>query len=305
MAANVRGNVAQIQAEEAGQIKVRTHMQRALMRLRRDRLTLVALAVLGTITLLAILAEPITLYMLNTTYATEDLTNNFTLPGNEHLLGTDEKGRDVFSRLLYGTQVSLRIAFFAAILSLGIGVTLGMITGYYGGIVDDFLTWFITTLNSIPSLFLLLIIASILKPDSTTLIFVLGFLGWTGTMRLVRGESLSLKEREFIIAARAMGASSLRIMFQHILPNLISLVVVTLAIDVGGLILTEAALSFLNFGIAPPEPSLGNMLTRSSDYYRTAPHLVVIPGLVITIIVLCLFVIGDGVRDALDPTINP
>jgi peptide/nickel transport system permease protein len=305
MAANVKTNVAQLQAEETGQIKVRTHMQRALMRLRRDRLTLVALAVLGVITLLAVLAEPITLYVLNTTYASEDLGNNFTRPGSDYLLGTDEKGRDVFARLLYGTQVSLRIAFFAAILSLGIGVTLGMITGYYGGIVDDFLTWFITTLNSIPSLFLLLIIASILEPNSTTLIFILGFLGWTGTMRLVRGESLSLKEREFIIAARAMGASSLRIMFQHILPNLISLVVVTLAIDVGGLILTEAALSFLNFGIAPPEPSLGNMLTRSSDYYRTAPHLVIIPGLVITIIVLCLFVIGDGIRDALDPTINP
>lgn len=305
MAATVNKNVAQLQTEAEEHIRVRTHWQRALMRLRKDYLTIVALIVLAFITILALLAEPITLNVLQTTYAAEELSNTFTPPNNEHFLGTDEKGRDVFARLLYGTQISLRIAFFAAILSLSIGVTLGMITGYYGGVVDDFLIWFITTLNSIPSLFLLLIIASILAPNSTTLILILGFLGWTGTMRLVRGETLSLKEREFIIAARAMGASSLRIMFQHILPNLISLVVVTLAIDIGALILVEAALSYLNFGIAPPEPSLGNMLTRSQDYYRTAPHLVVIPGLVITVIVLCLFIIGDGVRDALDPTINP
>jgi peptide/nickel transport system permease protein len=313
-------NVAHLDMGEAEKIKSRTHMQRAIRRLRKDYLTLAALFVMAVLTLLVMFAQPISQQILRYDPVSENLENIFAKPSAEHLLGTDNKGRDHLTRLLYGGQISLSIAFFAAMISLTIGVSLGLVAGYFGGVLDDFLTWLITTLTSIPGLYLLLIIngvvAAIVQDRAQdmpswlaellrgpfTLIIVLGVLGWTGTMRLVRGETLALREREFVVAARAMGASSSRIMFQHIFPNLISIVVITLAIDIGALILTESALSFLGFGINPPTPSWGNMLTKAQDAITQGPILVIMPGLLITTTVLCLYVIGDGVRDALDPT---
>jgi peptide/nickel transport system permease protein len=160
----------------------------------------------------------------------------------------------------------------------------------------------IATLTSIPSLFLLLIVAAVLSPSPETLILVLGLLGWTGTTRLVRGETLSLREREYTVSAKAIGASSRRIMFSHILPNVFSVIVITLAIDIGALILAEAGLSFLGLGIKPPTPSWGNMLTKSQEFFTRGPFLVWPPGIMIFLTVLCMYVIGDGVRDAFDPT---
>jgi peptide/nickel transport system permease protein len=284
----------------------------ALRRLRRDKLTLSALAVLLIITVVCFSA-PLFANALNVSYTRTNSNNTFAQPFtslevglNElpsyHVLGTDDLGRDHFSRLLYGGQVSLRVGFLAAALALSIGVTLGIITGFYGGWIDDIVNWVISTLNSIPSLFLLLIIAAVLQPSPETLIIVLGLLGWTGTTRLVRGETLSLREREFVVSARAIGASPLRIMFSHILPNLFSVIVITLAIDIGSLILSEAALSFLGLGIKEPFPSWGNMLSKSQEYFTRGAHLVFFPGIMIFVTVLCLYVIGDGVRDAFDPT---
>lgn len=296
--------------EPEGHVRRLTHMERAARRLSKDYLTLLSIAVI-TILALASYAAPFYLPLFNLDPFQENLQKIYATPDSTNYLGTDDKGRDHFARLLYGGQVSLTIAFSAAILSLIIGVSLGLITGYYGGVVDDFMTWFITTLNSIPSLFLLLIVSSVLRNSEffgikgsspIILIGLLGLLGWTGTTRLVRGETLSLREREYIIAARAMGASDLRIMFLHILPNLISLVIITLAIDIGSLILVESGLSFLGFGINPPTPTWGNMLSESQDFFRQAPHLVFGPGILITITVLCLYTMGDGFRDAFDPT---
>lgn len=296
--------IAQLEAEQMEQLKSVTHWQRALRRLRRDYLTLVALAVLGLLAGLAILAEPISKNILGIDPFRENLQKTFAMPDDVNRLGTDNKGRDHLARLLYGAQISLSIAFAAAILSLTIGVSLGIITGYYGGVIDDIMIWFITTLGSIPQLFLLLIVSALFTPGPVTLTLILGLLGWTGTLRLVRGETLGLREREFVVAARAMGASDWRLMFQHIMPNLISLVIVTLAIDIGALILVESALSFLGFGVAPPVPTWGNMLSNSQEFFRKAPHLVIMPGVLITITVLCLYIIGDGIRDALDPTVS-
>ncbi|MEO8397755.1 MAG: ABC transporter permease, partial [Chloroflexota bacterium] len=226
--------------------------QVALRRLRRDRLTLLALGVVALMAILAIGARPIS-DALGVSYQRTDPNMTFAPPLSPgHILGTDDLGRDHLSRLLFAAQVSLSVGFIAAILSLSIGVSLGILTGYYGGIVDDIVTWVISTLNSIPSLFLLLIVAAVLQPSPTTLIIVLGFLGWTTTTRLVRGETLSIREREYILSARAVGATPVRIMFVHILPNLFSIIIITLAIDIGGLILVEAALSFLGLGIKPP-----------------------------------------------------
>lgn len=286
----------------------------ALRRLRRDKLTLLAIAVLAFLAVASFTA-PITTGLLGVNETRTDSTKRFLLPltwapptdpipGREqvlHLLGTDDLGRDHFARLLYAGQVSLSVGLLASTLSLTIGVSLGILTGFYGGIIDDIVNWVIATLNSIPQLFLLLIIAAVLQPSAGTLIIIFGFLGWTGITRLVRGETLSIREREYVVSARAVGASPFRIMFAHILPNLFSVIVVTLAIDIGSIILAEAALSFLGLGIKPPTPSWGNMLTDAQSYFTLGAHLVVMPGLLIFITVLCLYIIGDGIRDAFDP----
>lgn len=312
---------------------------KALRRLRTDKLTLSAIAYFVIITVMCFSA-PLFESALKVTYDRTRVIDSFlplcipalgigvnyerasSLPVRElvagqpncdpsHILGTDDLGRDQFVRLLYGGQVSLRIAILAAAISLFIGVGLGIYTGYYGGAVDDAVTFIITVLSSIPTLFLLLIVSSVVLqnkeltariPSDTLLVLILGFLGWTGITRLVRGETLSIREREYIVGAKAMGAGPARIMFAHILPNLISIVVITLAGDIGGLILTEATLSFLGLGVAIPQPSWGNMLSQAQTFFNYGVHLVIIPGLLIFTTVLSLYVIGDGIRDAFDPT---
>jgi peptide/nickel transport system permease protein len=232
-------------------------------------------------------------------------TPSFLMPGAPgHVLGTDDLGRDHLARLLEAGQISLLIGFLAAFLSLVIGVSIGLFTGFFGGIVDDIVIWIITTINSVPLFFIILIIASLLpaKFGATSLIVVLGFLGWTGTTRLVRGETIGLREREFVISARAVGATRFRIMFSHILPNLISIIVINLAIDIGVIILVEAGLSFLGVGVKPPTATWGNMLTNAQTFFTHGPHLVFWPGFLIFLTVLCLYVLGDGLRDAFDPT---
>lgn len=280
-----------------------TMWQRGFRRLRRDRPTMAAMfTVLGfaVITLLA----PLVSAALNVDPNEINVTNNYApLFSEGHLLGTDELGRDHLSRLLYGGQVSLGIAISAALLSLVIGLPIGVFAGYYGGKLDDFINWFIITLNSIPFLYLLAIISALLSPTPLTFVAILGTLGWTGTTRLVRAESYSLKQREFVIAAQALGASNLRLMFQHIVPNIFSLLIVSLALTMGSLILTESALSFIGFGIKAPTPTWGNMLSGGFDYMRRAPHLLVLPGMLIAITVFCFYLIGDGLRDAFDPKI--
>lgn len=295
-------NVARLDIKDEISYRSESLTRKAIRRILRDRLTMAALSVLLVMSLLAILAPVISEQILGVDYTRAQPINNFLPIGTPgHILGTDDLGRDHLARLLYAGQVSLGIAFLAAGLSISIGVSLGILTGYFGGIVDDLVIWLITTLTSIPSLFLLLIISAVLSPGPLGLILVLGFLGWTGTTRLVRGETLSLREREFVIGARALGASNIRIMFVHILPNLVSIITISLALDIGALILVESGLSFLGFGIQPPIPSWGNMLTDAQTFMRRAPHLVIAPGLLILVTVLCLYLIGDGLRDAFDP----
>jgi peptide/nickel transport system permease protein len=252
--------------------------------------------------MLALLAPVITNSILQVDHLRPNIENNYLPIGSPgHILGTDDLGRDHLARLLYAGRVSLGIAFSAALLSLSIGIAIGVFTGYYGGVVDDITIWFITTLNSIPQLFLLLIVAALLSPNATSLVLVLSLLGWTGATRIVRGETFSLKQQEFVIAARALGASDVRIMFVHIVPNIISLLVISLALTIGNLILVESTLSFLGFGVKAPTPTWGNMLSGGLDLVRRAPHLVFAPGLLIFATVLCLYIIGDGLRDAFDP----
>ena len=274
----------------------------ALARLWGDYLTLFAIAVMALLTLLSI-GAPIITSILNVDPNTTDASASQFLPpfSEGHLLGTDNLGRDHLARLLYAGQVSLFIGFMSALLSLVIGVTLGILTGYYGGIIDDVVNWIITTLNSIPGFVLLIVISAAFRPDASSLILVIVVLTWTPTTRLVRGETFSIRAREYIVSAQAIGASNYRIMLVHILPNVFSLTIVTLARNIGLVILIESALSYLGLGVQPPTATWGNMLSKSREFLAQ-PHLVILPGSLITIVVLCLYIIGDGLRDAFDPT---
>ncbi len=196
------------------------------------------------------------------------------------------------------------MGFFAALVLLVVGVSLGLVAGYLRGVTDDTVTFGVTVLNSIPQLFLLLIIAALFSPSPPVLVLILGILGWTGTGNFVRGQTFAIREREFVTAARTIGAGTARIMTRHILPNVLPLIFVLAAIDVGQLILTESALSYLGLGIQPPTPTWGNMLTNARDYLSRAWWLVLPPGIAIFLTVLCLYLIGDGLRDALDPRLR-
>jgi peptide/nickel transport system permease protein len=221
-----------------------------------------------------------------------------------HILGTDDIGRDQLARLLYGGRISLSIGFLAAIITIFVGIAIGLSMGYFGGRLDDFLNWMITTLDSLPTLYLLIIISALFQPSPEALIFVLAVTGWTGAARLVRGQTISLRDREFVISARSLGASAPRIMYLHILPNLISILAIALASSIGGLILAESTLSFLNLGVQPPTPTWGNMLSKAQSFFTRGPHMAIVPGTLIFLTVLSIYTIGDGVRDAFDPTVN-
>ena len=277
--------------------------QLALRRLRQDKLTLVAVTVLFILGGLSLFAPVISSGLLQVDPNETDAAESQFLPLGSvgHLLGTDNIGRDHLSRLLFAGQISLGIGLASAFLSFFIGISLGVITGYYGGWVDDVINWLITTVTAIPGLVFLLLVAALFSPGPWTLIFVLAFLTWTTTTRLVRGETLSIRERDYIVSARAAGATDLTIMTRHIVPNLFSLTIVTLAINIGNVILIESALSFLGVGVQPPTATWGNMLSNSQSFFKKGPHLVIFPGLLIMITVLCLYVIGDGLRDAFDP----
>lgn len=279
--------------------------QTALRRIRQDRLTLIAIAVLVFLTAVTFMA-PIITASLNISYTQPNVDLKLLPVGSEgHPLGTDHLGRDMLARLLYGGRVSILIGIAAATISIFIGVTLGLLTGFYQGgplgFIDDGLMWLITTLNSIPTLLLLILLASVLAPTIPTLIFVLTLVSWSGTMRLIRGETLTARESEYVISARAIGSSAIRIMFAHILPNTLSVLLTNLMIQIGTLILVEAALSFLGLGVRPPEPSWGNMLTDAQAHFRQGAHMTILPGVLIVITVLSLYLLGDGLRDAFDP----
>jgi peptide/nickel transport system permease protein len=281
--------------------KQRYFWQDAVRHIRRDFLTIVALVGLIVLTLACLLGPIIVENVLHIDVNRTNIVQRYQPPGELHLLGTDNLGRDQFLRLLYGGRVSLAIAYFASFLSILIGVTVGMFAGFYGGWVDDVIIWLINTLESIPAIFILLTASTIWSPSPSVLILILSALGWVGTCRLVRGEVIALRERDYIQAARALGAPNIRLMFNHILPNVISTVIVSLTISAGVLILIESGLSFLGLGVQEPTPSWGNMLIDARTYFAKGTYLVIWPGAMIAITVLFFYILGDGLRDALDP----
>lgn len=279
----------------------------AFYRLRHDLTTMIALGVLGAFVILALAADVLADHVFRISYSTQDLLGTFKKPTLAEpwlWFGADNLGRSEIVRLLYGARVSLAVGFCAAFFQFTLGLLLGVSAGYFRGRWDDIVVWLISTLNGIPTLYLLIIVGLLFRLDPVSLAIFIGLLGWTGEANLARGQTFSWKEREFVVAARTIGASPWRIMTQHIVPNILPLMVVVAMITIGGVILAESALSYLGFGIQPPTPSWGNMLTGATGFYYKGPHLIVFPGLAISITVLCLYLVGDGLRDALDPRLR-
>ncbi len=233
-----------------------------------------------------------------------DVSLKLKPPSTRHYLGTDQLGRDVFSRMLYGSRVSLSVGFVAVAISILIGILVGALAGYYGGWVDSLLMRFVDVMLCFPSFFLILTVVALLGPSLFKVMVVIGITSWMGTSRFVRAEFLTLRERDFVQAARALGVRDRRIIFRHILPNALAPVFVTATLDVATAILVEAGLSFLGFGVQPPAPSWGNILTEGRIYIFDAWWLTVFPGLAILITVLSFNLLGEGLRDALDPRLR-
>src|SRR4030042_1428933 len=225
-------------------------------------------------------------------------------PSFQHLLGTDQLGRDIFSRMLYGSRISLSVGFVAVAISIFIGVLVGALAGYYGRWIDSLLMRFVDTMLCFPSFFLILAVVALLGPSIFNIMVVIGVTSWMRTARFVRAEFLSLRDRDFTQAAMALGVRDSRIIFRHILPNALAPVFVTATLKVASAILIEAGLSFLGFGVQPPAPSWGNILTEGRTYIFDAWWLTVFPGLAILITVLTFNILGEGLRDALDPRLR-
>ncbi|TDI55168.1 MAG: ABC transporter permease [Alphaproteobacteria bacterium] len=283
-------------------------------RFRQHRLAMLSAVLLVFIAAMALSAPAIEAAMgLDATRV--DLFNQYAPPGAAHWLGTDEAGRDVFLRLLYGGRISLLVALVAAFAAAVIGTSIGLCAGYYGGRLDALLMRTTDGVIALPVLPLLIVLAAIdlnkvgvpaAIADSEIvslyrMMFIIAIVGWTTVARLVRSATLSVRSREFVRAAEAMGARPLRIMARHILPNVVSPIIVATTLSVGGIILLESVLSFLGLGIQPPTPSWGNMLTNAQELITRAPQLAVYPGLIIFVTVIAFNFLGDGLQDALDP----
>ena len=222
-------------------------------------------------------------------------------PSREHLLGNDHIGRDVLSRLIYGTRVALIVGIVSSLIAMSIGVTIGALAGFFGGKIDSFLSRIVETLMSFPTLVLLITLSAVVGPSLTMVVIAIGTTVWASYARVVRADIMSLRGRDFIIAAEAVGATSRRVVFRHLIPNVLGPIVVLASLSIGNLIILESALSFLGVGVTPPTASWGGMLSDGRAYIRTYPHISLVPGIAITITVLAFNLLGDGARDALDP----
>jgi len=292
----------------------RSMAARMARRFLQHRLAVTSLAFLVLLALAA-LAAPLVEHALGVDSGTTNLFARFAEPSAAHPLGTDELGRDVLARLLRGGRVSLAVGLAAAVFAAAIGTALGLMAGYFGGRLDAFLMRFTDGVIALPLLPLLIVLAAVdleklgLSADLAQsgdvslyrIIVIIALFGWTQVARLVRAEALRLRAREFVTAARAMGASPWRIMAVHILPNAISPIIVATTLSMGSIILFESTLSFLSFGIQPPMASWGSMLTNAQEAIFSAPMLAVWPGLAIFLTVIAFNFLGDGLQDALDP----
>lgn len=270
------------------------------IRLKKNKMAMVGLILIVILIITAIFADVIAPY----SYEEQDLLNMFQTPTQEHIFGTDEFGRDIFSRVVYGSRISLIVGFVAVSISLIIGGIIGALAGYYGGILESVLMRCMDILLAIPQILLAIAIVAALGPSIVNLMIAVGISSIPGYARLVRASVLTIREQEFIEAAKASGSSDIRIIAKHILPNCMAPIIVQATIGVAIAILTAAGLSFIGLGIQPPTPEWGSMLSGGRSYIRDFPHMTLFPGLAIMITIFALNLLGDGLRDALDPKLK-
>jgi len=268
----------------------------------RNQLACVGGVVVAVLVLMAVFAPVLAPY--DPYRIQPDVKKILQPPSRVHLLGTDQIGRDVLSRILYGARVSLAVGFVSVGIATIIGVLLGSLSGYHGGVVDGVIMRLVDLMLVFPRFFLLLAVLAFLQPSIWTIMAVIGFTGWMGVARLVRAEFLSLKEREFVIWSQSIGASAFRIIWRHILPNAMPPVLVAMTLGIPAAILTESGLSFLGLGVQPPYATWGNILNDGQGYIEIAWWLSLYPGLAILVTVLCYNLLGEGIRDALDPRLR-
>ena len=269
-------------------------------RFRRNRLAMSGLILVAGMFVVSLAAPWLAPYDPNFI----DLKQVLMAPSSQHWLGTDTLGRDVLSRIIYGAQVSLKVGFVAVGLATLIGLLIGALAGYYGHWVDNILMRLVDLMLCFPVFFLILAVIAVLGPSIWNIMAIIGLTSWMGVARLVRAEFLSLREREFIVAARALGASDSRLIWRHLLPNALTPVMVSATLMIAGAILTESALSFLGLGVQPPTPSWGNILTEGQANIEIAWWLSVFPGLAILVTVMSYNLLGEGIREAIDPRLK-
>ncbi|HEB71597.1 MAG TPA: ABC transporter permease [Nitrospirae bacterium] len=280
--------------------KPRTFRRMFVEKFLRDRLAIIGAVIVFTLFIVAIFAPVIAPRdpdQINT-------KNLLAPPSLAHFCGTDDLGRDVFSRMVYGARISLTVGFVAIGIATIIGLLIGATAGYFGGWIDDVLMRLVDLMLTIPTFFLILAVIAFLEPNIYNIMTVIGLTGWMSVARLVRAEFLGLKERDFVMAAKAIGVSDMVIILRHILPNAMAPVLVSATLGVAGAILTESALSFLGIGVQPPTPSWGNILTLGKDNIEFAWWLSAFPGMAILITVMGYNLLGEGIRDALDPRLS-
>ncbi|MCZ8521197.1 MULTISPECIES: oligopeptide ABC transporter permease [Paenibacillus] len=288
---------AAIPAVPPGQAPVKKE-SRAWTRFKRNKAAMASLVIMIVLVLLALLAPAIAPH----DPAEQDLLNRLKPPSAAHWFGTDDLGRDLLSRVLYGARVSLSVGIVSVVLNVIVGVTVGSVAGYYGGRVDAVLMRFVDMMLAFPSLFVMIAVVTLLRPSLFNIILVFVLFGWMTKARLLRGQILTVKNREFVEAARTIGMSDARIIFVHILPNSLAPVIISATLQMGTMILTESTLSYLGLGIQPPASSWGNLLQSAQNLtiLTKAPWLPFIPGFMIFLTIMCFNFIGDGLRSALD-----
>lgn len=267
--------------------------------LKQNKLAILAIAIIVIFTIASVFAF-LSPYDPNQI----DPINRLLRPSLTHLFGTDDVGRDYFTRSLYGGRISLLVGFMAMIISTLVGTIIGAISGYFGGKIDDFIMRSIDILMCIPTFFLILVINSYLGASVKNLILIIGFLGWMSIARIVRGETLSVKEREYVLYAKASGQSSFKIITKHIIPSILPTIIVSATINIATAILLESSLSFLGVGVTQPNASWGSMLKDAQSYLMDAPYLAFFPGMFILLTVLSFNLIGDVLRNVFDPKAN-
>lgn len=233
-----------------------------------------------------------------------DLDSILIPPDEYHFLGTDEQGRDVMSRMIYGSRISLSVGFVAVSIYVFIGIVIGSLAGYFGGKIDWFLSRVIEVIICFPTFFLILTLLAVLGPSIYYIMLIIGFTGWTGIARLIRGEFLKLRDQDFVMACRSQGMKTRRIISRHILPNAIAPVLVSATFGIAAAILIESSLSFLGFGVQPPTPSWGDLLSQSRDFIDIAWWLTIFPGIAIFLTITSFNLVGEGLRDAIDPKLR-